>query len=132
MKKTRGWAGRSDQSTHGDAVESGMPLDPSCDPRLAIDADSPTVLRIILDSPCATVVSTDRPHVPGWKAAFINGEKVAVERANFAFMAVQVPAGQHIVELFYRPHTLLLGFWISLISLAVLCGVAIFSSRRER
>jgi uncharacterized membrane protein YfhO len=81
------------------------------------------MLRVGLNSSCATVLSTNRTFAPGWRAD-IDGEEVAVRQSNLAFMAVDVPAGKHIVELSYRPHSLLLGLWISLLTLAAM-GVGV-------
>jgi hypothetical protein len=120
-----------DETAHGGAVASGVPHDSTCDPSLTVEASSPASLRVLLDSPCTTVVSSDRTLAPGWKAR-IDGEEVAVQRANVAFMAVHVPAGKHLVELSYQPRTLLLGLWISLISVAALWLAAIFFGRQER
>jgi hypothetical protein len=53
---------------------------------------------------------------PGWTAA-IDGKSAELERWMGAFQAVQVPAGEHIVEFQFRSARLVLGMWISLISL---------------
>ena len=45
----------------------------------------------------------------GWRAT-LDGVPVQVERANVDFRAVAVPAGTHVVELTYRPRSVMLGF----------------------
>jgi uncharacterized membrane protein YfhO len=54
---------------------------------------------------------------PGWRAR-VDGEPVAVARANLAFRAVAVPAGTHTIELTYRPAALLVGLGLSVLALA--------------
>lgn len=58
---------------------------------------------------------------PGWIAT-VDGLVQKIFRANFAFRAVQVPAGKHTVEFFYLPDSLSKGIKISLIT-AVLLGI---------
>ncbi len=52
------------------------------------------------DGPCLLVVS--RPWDPGWRAR-VDGDPTNVVRANLAGLGVVSPAGQHEVELVYRP-----------------------------
>jgi hypothetical protein len=63
---------------------------------------------------------------PGWRAR-VDGEPVAVARANLAFRAVAVPAGTHTIELTYRPAALLVGLGLSVLALA---GAAAAGLRR--
>ena len=53
---------------------------------------------------------------PGWHAR-LDDKPVPILRANYAFQAVEVPQGHHIVELDYRPLSFELGLWISLLAL---------------
>jgi hypothetical protein len=53
---------------------------------------------------------------PGWRAT-VDGREEPLLRANHAFRAVHVPAGDHVVEQVYRPRALLLGLSISAIGL---------------
>ena len=48
----------------------------------------------------------------GWRA-FVDGQEVALHRANLGFRAVGVPAGTHVVELVYRPPGLWTGLALS-------------------
>lgn len=62
-------------------------------------------------------------YFPGWQA-FVDGKKEKVFRANYTFMAVFVPQGEHEVRLIYQPKSFLLGAWIS----AGFFGLLVFSS----
>jgi hypothetical protein len=55
-------------------------------------------------------------HDPGWRAS-VDGHATPLLRANFAFRAVAVPAGRHVVEMVYRPWTALLGLALSALTL---------------
>lgn len=65
-------------------------------------------------------VKTDRPRVllfndsydPGWEA-FIDENRVPVGRANFKFMAIAVPGGEHEIRFVFRPRTIRVS-WILL------------------
>ena len=60
------------------------------------------------------------PYEAGWSAT-VNGEPAPIERVNVGFMAVKIPAGEEVViEFTYHTPGLLLGFGISLGSLALL------------
>lgn len=62
---------------------------------------------------------------PGWKA-WVDGERTEVIRANYAVMAVRVPAGDHRVRLVFWPDS----FSVGLVMLMV--GVAISTYRIKR
>lgn len=61
---------------------------------------------------------------PGWRC-FVDGTEVPIYRANHAFRAVRVPAGEHEVVMVMDPASLRWGKWISLTSLAVLLGAGV-------
>ena len=62
-------------------------------------------------------------YYPGWNA-YVDGERVEVERANFLFRAVPVPAGEHTVELRYESRSLRAGILISFLTTLALAGLS--------
>jgi hypothetical protein len=70
---------------------------------------------------------------PGWTAE-VNGAPAPILRANVAFTAVAVPAGNSTVRLRYRPASVRVGAWISGATLAalVLFGAALVLCPRLR
>jgi hypothetical protein len=74
-------------------------------------------------------VRTDRPgylftgdaYYPGWKAE-IDGQPTKLYRANLAFRAVRVPAGEHVVVYRFEPRSVRLGL---VIATAALVAVAL-------
>ena len=75
------------------------------------------------------VVLTDA-WFPGWQAT-LDGSPVRLRRANFALRGVVVPAGEHRIEMRYRPRPLRAGFAFAALA-AIGCGAALFLSRRAR
>jgi hypothetical protein len=61
---------------------------------------------------------------PGW-IAYVDGRETPVNRADYVFMAVKVPAENHSVILEYKPASLIAGAWLTLagIFFCVILGV---------
>jgi hypothetical protein len=76
---------------------------------------SPTHYRMKLarKNPGWLVISQAR--YPGWKAR-IGGKEVPLLRANYAFDAIELPAGESEIEFSYEPLSFRLGLWISALS----------------
>ncbi len=69
-------------------------------------------------------------HHPAWRAR-VDGEPAPVERANLAFKAVPVPAGDHLVWLEFRPLSLWVGAFVSALALlALAASLGRYPSRR--
>jgi hypothetical protein len=75
--------------------------------RISIQTETP--------APCLAVIS--QTYYPTWKA-YIDGEPAKLWRANYAFQAVEVPAGKHQIQLRYEDRTFLLGALLSVTGLA--------------
>jgi hypothetical protein len=63
---------------------------------------------------------------PGWKAT-VDGRRADVRRANGAFRAVRLDAGRHVVEMAYRPASVVAGALVSVV--AALLGGAVVAAR---
>jgi hypothetical protein len=69
------------------------------------------------------------PWFPGWSAT-VDGAPATLLRANYAFMAVPVRAGQHTLRLAYFPTRLLPGLAIAFLAAAALVALLKLTSRR--
>lgn len=68
---------------------------------------------------------------PGWEAT-TDSKQVEILRANYAFRAVFLPAGNHTVEFVYKPISAIIGFTLSIICILVLIvGHCIKATRRS-
>jgi uncharacterized membrane protein YfhO len=59
------------------------------------------------------------PYSAGW-TCLIDGEKTNIVLADYAFMAIDIPSGEHIIEFRYRTPGLLGGLIVSLVSASLL------------
>jgi hypothetical protein len=75
--------------------------------------DESVVLRTNGARP-GVVVLTDA-WFPGWLAT-VDGRPAPLLRANVAFRGVVVPAGEHVIEMHYRPASWRHGIWLALIA----------------
>lgn len=81
--------------------------------------------RVSLAAPAMVVVASQ--HFPGWKA-YVDGEATPLQRADYLFQAVRVPAGDHRVEIVYRPWSLPIGCALTVAGLLSLPWLARGSS----
>jgi len=68
-------------------------------------------------------------YYPGWSAA-VDGQPAEIVRADYALLAVPVEAGQHRVELTYRPLSFILGAAISSLAFLAAIGLALKERRK--
>jgi len=91
----------------------------------------PDLLRAVVEAKQEGYLVITRTFDPSWRAT-VDGQPVAVQRANLAFQAVRVPAGRHVVETAYRPASVAWGLLISASGLLALLALAIAVARRAR
>ncbi len=72
-------------------------------------------VEVSASAPSLVVIA--QAHYPRWKA-FVDGQPTELLRANHAFQAVQVPAGEHRVVVIYQDKPFQIGAVLSLLSLA--------------
>ena len=84
----------------------------------------PELIRVAVEANDAGWLVVTDAYYPGWEAR-LDGEPVSILQADVLFRAVEVPAGNHVVEMRYRPGLARLGGWISFVALACsLLGLA--------
>jgi len=71
-------------------------------------------------APEQTMLVVAQTYYPAWKA-YVDGKPTRLWRANYAFQAVQVPAGRHHIELRYEDTLWSIGKLLSLAGI-LLCG----------
>jgi hypothetical protein len=117
-------------SPNPDGVQGNQPIiiegSPSapltfCDPfasaALKIISQNPNQTEIHVQSSKAGWVILADVWYPGWQV-FIDGKKDNLLKADYIFMGVAVPAGEHEIRFVYRPYSVYVGFCISLLALA--------------
>jgi hypothetical protein len=82
-----------------------------------------------VEADASSLVVVAQSYYPRW-LAFVDGEGVALWRANHAFQALEVGPGKHRIELVYRDTPFLLGICISSFSLLGTLGFSFFISRK--
>ena len=95
---------------------------------VSVTDDGPNVRRITFDGPPSGWLVLSEAYAPGWKAR-VDGEVVAVHRANGGLQAIAVPSGARDVVLSYRPLSIWAGFGLTLIGLFTAVGIAVVSGR---
>ncbi len=97
------------------------------DARTWIEHDDPEHVVIHTRGASAAVLVLNDALYPGW-AATLDGVETPLLRANTAFRAVHVPAGEHVVEMRYRPPGFDIGLALSGVTIALL-GAAVILER---
>ena len=77
--------------------------------------------RLRVQSPVPALLSVSETKSDGWTAT-VNGRRTPIFLANYAFRAIEVPAGQSTVEFWYWPPGMTIGIIIS--SIAFLIAIA--------
>ena len=70
-------------------------------------------------TPTPGLLVLSEPYYPGWQAT-IDGQASSILRANYILRAIPVPAGEHIIELTFRPLSFTIGAVISALTVIVL------------
>lgn len=70
------------------------------------------------------------PYDEGW-TAYVDGEKMELMQANIGFMGVELPAGDHAIELKYWPPGLSAGIALSCAGVAGAAALVIWQRRRK-
>ena len=103
----------------------GAPAGPV--PAEAVAVEGGTVVATVT-APRDGVAVVLEPWFPGWQAT-VDGVEAPIARADFAFMAVPLPEGRHVLRLEYRSALVGRGVAVAGVTWAVLCGVVAWRRR---
>jgi hypothetical protein len=79
-------------------------------------------ISIQAEAPAASLVVIAQTHYPAWKA-YVDGRPATIWRANYAFQALEVPAGRHQIKMVYEDKKLLAGAVLSGLGLLACAGL---------
>jgi len=90
----------------------------------------PNKVRIKTQSESNSLLFLSDAYYPGWKA-YIDSKETPIYKANYAFRAVFVPQGEHLIEFSYQPSSFYNGLKISFLGLLVFISWLILSLKRR-
>jgi hypothetical protein len=79
-------------------------------------------ISIQAEMPAVSIVVISQTHFPAWRA-YVDGRPAKIWRANYAFQALEVPAGRHRIQLRYQDRKLLAGAILSGLGLLACAGL---------
>lgn len=88
----------------------------------------PNMIRLRTSTAADRFLYISDVYYPGWKA-FIDGQSKKIYRANYAFRAVPVSGGTHIVTMVYDPDSLRWGWYISSLSVVLFVAAMVWLRR---
>jgi hypothetical protein len=91
----------------------------------------PERVELRVDAPQRGFVILADQYAAGWRAE-VNSEPTPILRANYAFRAVEVPAGTSIVSFRYFPWSVVAGAFVSAVTVLALVAWGLWRLRRRR
>jgi hypothetical protein len=85
-------------------------------------------MTLLTRSPSPAFLVTSEAWYPGWQAR-IDGKSAEIYPTNVAFRGLFVPAGEHRVEMVFRPRILVWGFATSLLTMALVAALWLAATR---
>ena len=107
-----------------ESVVKSLPSDSTV--TIELVAYEPNYLKYEVSSDKGGTVVFSEIYYPGWKST-IDGQEVAHGRANYILRAMNVPAGQHVVEFRFDPTSLHVTENIAFVALGLLLVLAIIT-----
>lgn len=95
---------------------------------VALALDTPDHVRLEVECPSPRYLVAALARYPGWQAT-LDGAPAEILDANTAFMALDVPAGRHVIELTYEPASFRDGLWLALLGATIALGLVLFRAR---
>lgn len=80
------------------------------------------IIHLKVETSSPQILVQSEALAPGWRA-WVNGREAKIERANFLFRGVQVPAGKSRIAIVYDNATFRFAIFLTLCGVALLAGV---------
>jgi uncharacterized membrane protein YfhO len=112
------------------AAESFTHATNAADPKIISTRFATHRIQLQVHTDTASMIVFAQSYYHPWHA-YVNDERVPLLRANYAFQALEVPAGQHKVELVYEDRRFYLGTLISWLA-GLSCVAAWYWWRRTK
>ncbi|MBN1582365.1 MAG: YfhO family protein [Anaerolineae bacterium] len=119
----------SAHSTLSDSIPPAADVGPA--PVPVILPSGPNQVKISTKMPLPGYLVLADTYYPGWRAT-VDGDRIQILRANTAFRALRLDAGEHEIVFEYRPVSFTAGWVCSLIAFgaAVVVGIKVLLDRR--
>lgn len=102
------------------------PVDPQAAPSVVRwIRREPARLELAVELPADGLLVLSEVYYPGWRAT-VDGRDAEILRADVTLRALRLAAGQHIVELAFRPYTVVIGLAISAVTLLLCLGLGLW------
>jgi hypothetical protein len=88
-------------------------------------------ISIQTEAPAASLLVISQTYYPAWRA-YVDGQPTKIWRANYAFQALEVPAGRHQIRMVYEDKKLRAGAVISGLGLLACAGLWVRAHSRSR
>ena len=113
-------------------VEADAPIQQSASPGDALRdiSASPGSLHFSTHTRRARFAVVSEVWHPGWSAT-LDGQPVSLQRTDHALLGLEIPPGDHRVDLSFTPPAWRLGVGVSLAGLVLLAGLAVAAVRRR-
>jgi hypothetical protein len=105
--------------------------DSATDPVVRVEAYHRNSVKLSVDASRPGLVYAAESFFDGWTAT-LNGKRIEIVPANYAFRAVEVPAGRSQLEFRYWPPGLTVGLSVTGVSLIMLAAMALALGRTAR
>lgn len=108
-----------------------LPSEPPADWQAQIDRYESEHMVLRVDTPTDGVLVVSEMDYPGWQA-WVDGQRVEIRRANAGLRALLLGAGEHRIELVYRPLSVTIGAIASMISAGAVLAGALSGAIRKK
>lgn len=91
----------------------------------------PSGYQATIDLPRDNLVFFSIPWDRGF-TAYVDGEQVPLEKVDYGFIAVPVPAGEHVIRLVWKPYGIEAGAAASIAGILLIAGVAVLEYKKTK